>query len=139
VARYGSQNILQTKRVALFFPYERNTEQVRMPTPVGPFFWSSPFWPLDDFFWFFLLNLGSTAPNYSRRPLMRSSKAPPNQKNRGAIFTPTHPNPPELASEPAPCYACRGEIERSQTKRPGIRGTQVKSSVRMKKMQESSK
>ena len=37
-------------RVALFFPYERNTEQVRMPALVGPFFWPSPFWPLDDFF-----------------------------------------------------------------------------------------
>jgi len=73
-------------RVALFFPYERNTEQVRMPASVGPFFWPSPFWPLDDFFWFFLLNLGSTAPNYSRRPLMRSSKAPPNQKNRGQFL-----------------------------------------------------
>jgi hypothetical protein len=58
------------KWVALFFPYERNTEQVWMSAPVGPFFWPSPFWPLDDFFWFiFLLNLGSTAPNYSRRPL----------------------------------------------------------------------
>ena len=35
-------------------------------------------------FWgFFLLNLDSTAPNYPRRPPMRSSKAPPNKKNRG--------------------------------------------------------
>ena len=39
--------------VFLFFPYERNTEQVQMPAPVGPFFWPSPFWPLDDFFGFF--------------------------------------------------------------------------------------
>ena len=57
------------------------------------FFWPSPFWPLDDFCWFFLLNLGSTAPNYSRKPLMRSSKAPPNQKNRGQFLpqpTQTH-------------------------------------------------
>ena len=36
--------------VSLFFPYERNTEQVWMPAPVGPFFWPSPFWPLVDFF-----------------------------------------------------------------------------------------
>ena len=28
----------------------------------------------------FLLNLGSTAPNYPRRPPMRSNKAPPNQE-----------------------------------------------------------
>ena len=76
--------------VALFFPYEPNMEQVRMPALVGPFFWPSPFWPLDGFF---LLNLGSMAPNYSTRPLMRSSKAPPNQKNRGQFLpqpTPTH-------------------------------------------------
>ena len=48
------------------------------------------------FFWFFLLNLGSTAPHYFRRPFMRSSKAPPNQKNRGQVLPqPTrtwHPN-----------------------------------------------
>ena len=61
----------------------------------GSFFWPSPFWPLGDFFWFFLLNLGSTVPNHSRRPLMRSSKAPPNQKNRGEFY----PNPPNLALE----------------------------------------
>ena len=59
------------------------------------------FGPLMDFF---LLNLGSTAPDYSRRPLTRSSKAPPNQKNRGQVL----PHP----SEPAPCYARRGRIER---------------------------
>ena len=29
--------------ISLFFPYERNTEQVRMPAAVGPFFWPSPF------------------------------------------------------------------------------------------------
>ena len=40
---------------------------------------------------FFLLNLGSTAPNYHRMPPMRSSKAPPNQKNRGQVL----PNPSE--------------------------------------------
>jgi hypothetical protein len=44
------------------------------------------FGPMMIFFGFFLLNLGSTAPNYSRRPLMRSSKAPPNQKNRGQLL-----------------------------------------------------
>ena len=65
------------------------------------------FGPLMTFFGFFLLNLGSTAPNYSRRPLMRSSKAPPNQKNRGQFLPqPTrthrswHPNLPGAASEP---------------------------------------
>ena len=84
-----------TMGVSLFFPYECNTEQVRMPASVGPFLWPFPFWPLDEFFWFFLLNLGSTAPYYSRRPLMRSSKAPPNQKNRGQFLpqpTRTHPS-----------------------------------------------
>ena len=60
----------------------------------GSFSWPSPFWPLDDFFWFFLLNLGSTDPNYSRRSLMRSSKAPPNQKNRGQVLP--HPSEPSL-------------------------------------------
>ena len=60
---------------------------------VGSFFWPSPFWSLGDFFWFFLLNLGSTAPNYPRRPPMRSSKAPPNQKNRGQVLpTPSEPS-----------------------------------------------
>ena len=70
--------------------------EVRMPAPVGPFFWPSPFWPLDDFWFFFLLNLGSTAPNYPRRPRMRSSKTPPNQKNRGQFLpqpTRTHRRP----------------------------------------------
>ena len=74
--------------------------EVRMLAPVGPFFWPSPFWPLDDFFYFFLLNLGSTAPNYPRRPLMRSRKAPPNKKNRG-LFCPNPPEPTRTtASEP---------------------------------------
>ena len=49
IMRFGAPRL----RVTLFFPYERNTEHVRMPTPVGPFFWASPFWPLDDFFLFF--------------------------------------------------------------------------------------
>ena len=44
----------------------------------GSFFWPFPFWPLGDFFWFFLLNLGLAAPNYFRKPPVRSSKAPPN-------------------------------------------------------------
>ena len=45
------------------------------------------------FFWGFLLNLGFTAPNYLRRPPMRSSKAPPNQKNRGQVLpTPSEPS-----------------------------------------------
>ena len=35
--------------------------EVRMPAPVGPFCWPSPFCPLDDFLFFILLNLGSTA------------------------------------------------------------------------------
>jgi hypothetical protein len=48
--------------VALFFPYERNMEQVRMPAPVGPFFWPSPFWPLDGFFWFFFAKFGFYGP-----------------------------------------------------------------------------
>ena len=48
----------------------------------------APWW---FFIFIFLLNLGSTAPNYPRRPLMRSRKAPPNKKI-GGIFAPTHPN-----------------------------------------------
>ena len=73
----------------------------------GSFFRPSPFWPLDDFFWFlFLLILGSMAPNYSRRPLMRSSKAPPNQKIRGKFY----PTPLNLASEPDKCNARRGYL-----------------------------
>ena len=59
------------------------------------------FGPFATFFGFFLLNLGSTAPNYPRRPPMRSSKAPPNQKNRGQVL----PTPPNLASEPDKCNA----------------------------------
>ena len=51
------------------------------------------FGPLGTFFGFFLLNLGSTAPNYPRRPPMRSSKAPPNQKNREQVLpTPSEPS-----------------------------------------------
>ena len=72
--------------ISLFFPYERNTEQVRMPAPVGPFFRALPVLTPWWFFLVFVLNLGSMTPNYSRRP-------------------------PELASEAAPCYARRGRIE----------------------------
>ena len=64
------------------------------------------FGPLETFFGFFLLNLGSTAPNYPRRPPMRSSKAPPNQKNRGQVL----PTPPNLASTPDKCNACQGYL-----------------------------
>ena len=46
------------------------------------------------FFWVFLLYLGSTAPNYSRRPPTRSSKAPPNHKIKGKFY----PTPPNLTS-----------------------------------------
>ena len=59
--------------------------------------WGSIFGPphfgsLGIFFGFFLLNLGSMVPNYSRRPPMRSSKAPPNQKTRGQVLpTPSEP------------------------------------------------
>jgi hypothetical protein len=76
--------------------------EVRMSAPVGPFFWPLPVlapWWL--FLVFFLLNLDSTTPNYPRKPLMRSSKAPTNQKNRGQFLPePTrthrswHPNLP---------------------------------------------
>ena len=49
--------------------------------------------PWGLFLIFFWLNLGFTAPNYPGRPLMRSSKAPPNQKNRGQILpTPSEPS-----------------------------------------------
>ena len=52
------------------------------------------FGPLGIFFlFFFWLNLGSAAPNYSRKPTMRSSKAPPKQKNRGKFYpTPATPS-----------------------------------------------
>ena len=46
----------------VFHPYERNPEQVWMPAPVGPFFWPSPFWPLDDFFGFFFAKFGFYGP-----------------------------------------------------------------------------
>ena len=49
--------------------------------------------PCGFFLVFCLLNLGSTSPNYPRRPPMRSSKAPPNQKNRGQVLpTPSEPS-----------------------------------------------
>ena len=41
---------------------------------------------------------------------MRSSKAPPNQKNRGQVL----PTPPNLASEPDKCNARRGYLGTSQ-------------------------
>ena len=56
---------------------------------------------------------------------MRSSKAPPNQKKIGAIFTPTHPNPPELASEPASCYARRGIIDISRENQRLVTNEQI--------------
>ena len=47
----------------------------------GVHFFGPPYFgPLGTFLVYFLLNLGSTAPNHSRRRPMRSSKAPPNQK-----------------------------------------------------------
>ena len=58
--------------VGLNTPIERGSE-----ARFGGVHFSSPphFGPLGIFFW---LNLGHVAPNYSRKPLMRSSKAPPN-------------------------------------------------------------
>ena len=69
--------------VCLNTPDERCMCQVLMPGSVGFIFLILPILASWRFFWFFLLNLDSTAPNYLRRPLMRSSKAPPNQKNKG--------------------------------------------------------
>jgi hypothetical protein len=94
---------------------------VRMPAPVGPFFWPLPVLAPWWLFWVFLLNLGSTTPNYPRRPLMRSSKAPPNQKNRGQFLPqPTrthrswHPNLPGsrigAASNSAPHLRVSGGV-----------------------------
>jgi hypothetical protein len=64
----------------------------------GSFFLPSPFWARGFFLVFFLLNLGSAAPNYSTKPLLRSSKAPPKQKNRGRFYptltTPSRTWPP---------------------------------------------
>ena len=67
----GSQPI----RVGLNTPIERGSEAMFG----GVHFFGPPrFGPLGIFFGFFLLNLGPAAPNYSRKPPMRSSKAPPN-------------------------------------------------------------
>ena len=96
--KFGAQT-----RVSLNTPDERCASDalVRFKCQVrwGSFFWPSPFWPVNDFFWFFWLNLGSTSPNYSRRPFMRSSKAPPIQKNRGQVLP--HPSEPSLRASEA--------------------------------------
>ena len=79
-------------RVALKTPIERGSD-----ARFGGVHFSRPphFGPLGTYFGVFLLNLGFTAPSYSRKPSMRSSKAPLNQKNKGRFYlTPT--TPPEL-------------------------------------------
>ena len=50
---------------------------------------------------------------------MRSSKAPPNQKNRGQVL----PTPPNLASEPHKCNARRGFLGTSAPKEPNKGGS----------------
>ena len=75
--------------VSLFPPIERDSD-ARLG---GVHFYGPPrFGPLGIFFGFFLLNLGHAAPNYSRKPPMRSSKAPPKQKKWGKFY-PTLANP----------------------------------------------
>ena len=60
--------------VGLNTPIERGSE-----SKFGGVYFSGPprFGPLGTFF-IFLLNLGTAAPNYLRKPPMRSSKATPN-------------------------------------------------------------
>ena len=71
-----------------------------MPGSVGFIFLILPILaPRWFFLVFFWLNLGSTAPNYFTRPLTRSSKAPPNQKNRGQVLP--HPSEPSLGASEA--------------------------------------
>ena len=82
--------------VALKTPIERGSDAWFG----GVHFFGPPrFGPL-GFFWFSLLNLGPTTPNYSRKPPMRSSKAPTLSKKQGACFTPPCHPLPNLASEP---------------------------------------
>ena len=81
--------------VSLNTPDERCTWQVRMLGLVGFIFLALPILVPWRIFWFFLLYLGSAAPNYSRKPPYEI-----NQKNRGhALPHPCHPLP-NLASEP---------------------------------------
>ena len=71
-------------------PIERGSE-----ARFGGVHFSGPprFGPLGIFFDFFWLNLGFAAPNYSRKPPMRSSKAPPKKKNKGRFYpTPATPS-----------------------------------------------
>jgi hypothetical protein len=64
-------------RGSLNIPIERGLD-----ARLGGVHFSGPphFGPFGIFLVFFGLNLGSAAPNYSRKPPMRSSKAPPKQK-----------------------------------------------------------
>ena len=55
------------------------------------FFWPSPFWPLDDFCWFFLLNLGLRPQITLGGPLWDQIRPHPIKKIGGNFY----PNPPE--------------------------------------------
>ena len=82
--------VLKIWEPCLAIKFKSSMEFVRWGHFSGPLH----FGPLATFFGFFFANAGSTAPNYPRRPLMRSSKAPPNQKNRGQVLP--HPSEPSL-------------------------------------------
>jgi hypothetical protein len=81
----------RSEGASLNTPIERGSD-----APLSGVHFSGPprFGPLGIFFgFFFLLNLGFAAPNYSRKPPMKSSKAPPKQKNRGRFYpTPGTPS-----------------------------------------------
>ena len=80
-------------RVSLNTPDEHCTCQTRIPSSVGFIILALPIlapWELFVVFW---LTLGSMAPNYSRKPLMRSSKAHSIKKK--GMFNPIPATPPE--------------------------------------------
>ena len=70
-----------------------------MSGSVGLFFLALPVLVPWRFLLVFLLNLGYVTPNYYRKPPMRSSKAPLNQKNRGHVLPhPLQTWPPSMTS-----------------------------------------
>ena len=102
---FGEYSIDSTKRISNFrgslnTADGRCTCHARMPGSVGFVFLALPVlvpWRL--FLGFFIAKFGSVIPNYSRKPPMRSSKAPLNQRNRGQVLPhPLRTWPPSLTS-----------------------------------------
>ncbi len=92
--------------VSLFLPIERGSD-ARLG---GVQFCGPPrFGPLGTFFGFFFLNLGHVAPNYPRKPPMRSSKGPSNLKIGGRFY----PTPATPSRTWPPSHAWWGDLDRS--------------------------